>query len=197
MDRLRVLSEETSGGVTIKSYDLNHYRTQLTEQEQEQVWIRLTNITLEHCLPFQQAVLMDYLEVADTFQAAFRGQTLIAFKITGDDNLVDPDEPEETLSTFVCPYGTRIFGEPARRVRAARGMALAAKPGSVLPVPKEVEAHVASFLTGVNKPTVQEQLKAVKNMSGQSRVNRKTRRSKGKRGNAKRTKLRNLTSRRR
>ncbi len=197
MDRLQVLSEETSGAITIKSYDLNHYRTELTEQQQEQVWIQLTNITLEHCLPFGQAVLMEYLEVADTFQAAFRGPHLIAFKITGDDNLVDPDEPEETLSTFVCPYGTRIFGEPARRARAARGMALAAKPGSVLPVPKEVEAHVASFLTGVKKPTVQEQLKVVKNMSGQSRVYRKTRRSKGKRGNPKRTKLRNLTSRRR
>ena len=195
MDRLQVLSEETSGSITIKSYDLNHYRTQLTEQQQEQIWTQLTNITLEHCLPFQQGVLMEYLEVADTFEAAFRGPILLAFKITGNDNLVDPDEPEETLSTFVCPYGTRIFGEPARRARAALGMALAAKPGSVLPqVPKEVEAHIASFLTDVKKPTVQEQLKVLK---GQSRVNRKTRRSKGKRGNPKRQKLRNLTSRRR
>jgi len=193
-----VLSEETSGSITIKSYDLNHYRTQLTEQQQEQIWTQLTNITLEHCLQFQQGVLMEYLEVADTFEAAFRGPILLAFKITGNDNLVDPDEPEETLSTFVCPYGTHLFGEPSRRARAARGMAEAARPGSVLPMlPEAVEAHIGTMLTGVNKPTVQEQMKVLKGQSGQSRVNRKTRRSKGKRGNTKRSKLRKLTSRRR
>ena len=199
MDKLEVLSEETSGTLTIKTYDLNHYRT-LPEADQERIWKRLSSLTLERCPSFGEPVLMEYLEDSrtHTFQGAFKNNVLVAFQIKGDDNLTDPDEPEETLSTFVCPYETRIFGEPGRRARAARGMAEAARPGSVLPrLPEAVEANIGSYLTGIRRPTVQEQLDVLKSQTGQSRINRKTRRSKGKRRNTKRGKLRNLTSRRR
>lgn len=198
MDNLRVVTEDTSGSITIKTYDLDHYRNQLGEDEKERIWKRLATLTLEKCPSFEEAVLMEYLEVANTFQAAFRGPTLFAFRITGNDNLVDPDEPEETLSTFVCPYGSTVFTPISRGARNVRGMVEAAKPGSVFPnLPEAVEANIASYLSGIKKSSAKEQMDELKRMSGRSRVNRKTRRSKGKRGNSKRSKFGNLTSRRR
>jgi hypothetical protein len=201
MDNLRVLTEDTAGGITIKTYDLAHYRNELGEDDKERVWRALTTITLEHCLPFGEAVLMEYLEdeQTHTFEAAFRDGTMFAFRIQGNDNLVDPDEPEETISTFVCPYGTNVFTPVSRGARNLRGMVEAARPGNVFlgRLSEDVEAHIATMLSGIKKPTAKEQMDELKKQSGHSRVNRKTRRSKGKRRDTKRAKFRNLASRRR
>ena len=203
MDKLSVLETETSGPYTIKTYDLDSYHD-LSEANQERIWKRLASLTMLECLPFGEAVLMEYFEVATVFQAAFQGSMLVAFQMKSNDAFVDPDEPEETLSTFRCPYAHDAFDETKRAQRQAlarakdvRGLVEASKTGDFPQLPEAVSGHIAQFLTGVKGETPKKQLDELKKQSGKSRVNRKTRRSKGKGRNPKRGKLGNLTSRRR
>lgn len=191
MNKLIVAAEERSGPYILKQYDLDAYHD-LTEQEQEKIWKRLSTITMLECLPFGEAVLMEYLEVATLFEAAFEDSKLVAFRLESDEAFTDPDDPEaDNFSSFVCPYDHDAFDETKRetrreamqRGRDVRGLVTASKSGDFPKLPEAVSAHVSEFVTGVPGETVKKQMEKLKEKSqtGQSRRKRGTKRRKTRR----------------
>lgn len=198
MDKLSVIETRTVGSYTIKRYDLEKYSS-LSDANQERIWRRLASITMLECLPFGEGALMEYLEVAKTFECAFDSSNkLVAFQLVSEEQFTDPEDTDTSFSIFTCPYEHEAFYDPVERAQDVAAVREAAPPGKLLPkLPTEVESNIVSYLSGVKGATAKQQMEKLKEMSGRSRVNRKTRRSKGKRGTTKGRKLRNLSSRRR
>ena len=180
MDKLTVSETYTNNGFTIKVYDINSYR-ELDEMTQERIQIRLTSI--DPSCP-SRATLMGYLEDATQLEVAFSGTTPVAMLIAGSF--------EDDTDEHICPDNHPAFRQSVRASAPAPK-----KDGffkRMLKATQKREKEIKKEADDVEEAIeeVQDKLKDLKKVcssrvnGGRSRVNRKTRRSKGKRRNTKR-----------
>lgn len=190
MDRLTVSETYTNNGFTIKAYDLNASRPDFSVAQ------RLSGISPE--CP-KTATMEAYLDDATTLEVAFQGSAPVAFLIAGDF--------EDGTDEHICPENHAAFrqtvGAPAPKPETKpapekkgffKGMLDKAR-GLAKKEAVEADNHakeVNKKADDVDKAIAEVEkklsdLKTVAKKGGKSsRVNRKTRRSKGKRRYTKR-----------
>jgi hypothetical protein len=192
MDALVVSETYTNNGFTIKAYDLNAVRPGFSVAQ------RLSGISPE--CP-KTATMQAYLDDATTLEVAFQGSAPVAFLIAGNfeddtDEHICPDNHPAFRQTVGEPKPAPVPVAPSKKEGVLKRMLESVKKRAK----KDAQTHakeVKKEADDVEKAVkeVQNKLKDLEKAcstglnGGSSRVNRKTRRSKGKRRNTKRSKF--------